>query len=272
MIDGSGDRLHGRVAIVTGGAGILGSAATRALAGAGARVAVVDVDMGRAEALAHEVAEALDAEIRAFSCDVSDPRSVASTVATVKAEMGGIDVLLNNAAAKLKDMQAFLAPFEEYELDAWREVMSVNLDGMFLVAQAVGKVMIEQGRGGAIVQTSSIYGVVAPDNRIYQGSELDGLPINSPAVYAASKAGVIGLTRYLAAYWAPHSIRVNTISPGGIFSGQNDEFVARYSARVPMGRMALADEVAAAALYLASDASSYVTGQNLTVDGGLTAW
>lgn len=150
--------------------------------------------------------------------------------------------------------------------------MSVNLDGMFLVAQAVGKQMILQEKGGSIIQTASIYGVMAPDQRIYENSFYMGRQINTPAIYATSKAGVIGLTKYLASYWAKRGIRVNTLSPGGTESGQNDEFVHRYSSRVPMNRMAKADEMVGALLYLASDASSYVTGQNIVVDGGLECW
>jgi len=143
---------------------------------------------------------------------------------------------------------------------------------MFLVAQAVGKQMISQGKGGSIIQTASIYGLMAPDHRIYEGSSYLNRQINTPAVYTASKAGVIGLTKHLATYWAGKRIRVNTLTPGGTQSGQNDEFKRRYSNRIPMNRMADANEMVGALLYLASDASSYVTGQNIIVDGGLSAW
>jgi NAD(P)-dependent dehydrogenase (short-subunit alcohol dehydrogenase family) len=143
---------------------------------------------------------------------------------------------------------------------------------MFLMAQAVGKQMVIQGKGGSIIQTASIYGVMGPDHRIYEGSFYLGREINTPAVYSASKAGVIGLTRHLATYWADKGIRVNTLTPGGTESGQNDEFKKRYSARIPLGRMANAYEMVGALLYLASDASSYVTGQNIIIDGGLNAW
>ena len=148
----------------------------------------------------------------------------------------------------------------------------MNLDGMFLAAQAFGKQMIKQKLGGSVIQTSSIYGTVAPDQRIYEGSEYMGYKINTPVVYSASKAGVLGLTKYLASYWADHKIRVNAISPGGVSSGQNEEFKLKYSGRVPLGRMADSMDMVGAVLYLASDASSYVTGQNLIVDGGLTCW
>jgi len=150
--------------------------------------------------------------------------------------------------------------------------MAVNVDGMFLVAQAIGKQMVFQGKGGSIIQTASIYGVMAPDHRIYEGSYYLERQINTPAVYTASKAAVIGLTKHLATYWAEKGIRVNTLTPGGTESGQNDEFKRRYAARIPLGRMANASEMVGALLYLASDASSYVTGQNIIVDGGLECW
>jgi NAD(P)-dependent dehydrogenase (short-subunit alcohol dehydrogenase family) len=260
--------LSGRTAIVTGGGGILGRGFCGVLAEHGARVAVFDVD----EAAAQKTADAIGTSAIAVACDVSDPASVSESVARVVRECGGIDILHNNAASKSSDLKHFFAPFEDYTIETWREVMDVNIDGMFLMAQAVGKRMLEQGRGGSIIQTASIYGVVAPDQRIYEGSHYLGGAINTPAVYSASKAAVIGLTRYLATYWAANGIRVNALTPGGVESGQNDVFSKKYSARVPMGRMARADEMQSALLFLASDASSYVTGQNLIIDGGLTCW
>ncbi len=264
--------LAGKGAVVTGGAGILGRRFCAGLAQHGADVAVVDVLKDAADEMARALRE--DYRVRAvgIQCDVADPKSVVAMVAAAVAALGRIDVLHNNAGSKSEDLDAFFAPFEDYSLDEWRKVMAVNLDGMFLVAQAVGKQMIMQGRGGSIVQTASIYGIMAPDERIYEGSHYLGRQINTPAVYSASKAGVVGLTKYLAAYWAKHGIRVNTLTPGGVESGQNEEFKRRYSARVPMARMARADEMVGALVFLASEASSYVTGQNLIVDGGLQAW
>lgn len=266
--------LTGKVAVVTGGGGILGRQFCQALASFGASVALVDVNEEAARAAVDAIGQELDSDVTVapFVCDVSDPASVASLVNEVTAKLGGIDILHNNAASKSEDLDAFFAPFEEYSLDEWRRVMSVNLDGMFLVAQAVGKHMVERGQGGSVVQTASIYGIVAPDPRIYEGSYYLERQINTPAVYSASKAGVVGLTKYLAAHWAPHGIRVNTLTPGGVESGQNDTFKAKYSERIPLGRMAERSELQGALIYLASDASSYVTGQNLVVDGGLTCW
>ena len=264
--------LTGKTAIVTGGAGILGRRFCSGLAQFGANVVVADLHYDAAMKLATDLQDRYGARALAVSCDVADQQSVQKMVDHVVSELGEIDILHNNAAGKSKDLDAFFAPFEEYSLEQWREIMSVNLDGMFLVAQAVGKQMVEQDKGGSIIQTASIYGVIAPDQRIYENSFYLGQKINTPAVYAASKAGVIGLTKYLASYWAGSGIRVNTLSPGGTESGQNDEFNRRYSARVPMNRMAKADEMVGALLYLASDASSYVTGQNIIVDGGLECW
>jgi NAD(P)-dependent dehydrogenase (short-subunit alcohol dehydrogenase family) len=182
-----------------------------------------------------------------------------------------VSILLNNAASKTRDVDAFFAPVATFSLETWREIMAVNLDGMFNVAQVFGTLMAERGYG-SIVQTASIYGLMAPDQRIYEGSEYQGRAINTPAVYTASKAGVIGLTKHLAAYWGAQGVRVNTLTPGGVESGQNDTFKQRYGARVPLGRMARADEMVGAVLFLVSDAASYVTGQNIAVDGGLSAW
>ena len=264
--------LHGKVAVVTGGAGILGQHFCAGLAESGARVVIVDLLEGKAAELALALTDRYKVEALGIGCDVSSRESVQVMVERVVSEFGEINVLHNNAAAKSEDLDAFFAPFEEYSLDQWRKIMAVNLDGMFLIAQAVGKQMVVQRKGGSIIQTASIYGLMAPDHRIYEGSSYLGRLINTPAVYTASKAAVIGLTKHLATYWADKGIRVNTLTPGGTESGQNDEFNRRYSARVPMNRMATAQEMVGALLYLASDASSYVTGQNIIVDGGLNAW
>lgn len=261
-------RLDGKVALVTGGAGILGQKFCAGLAQAGAKVAVVDVDAAAAQA----VASSLGQPAIGFGCDVADPVSVQDCVSAVIDHFGAIDILHNNAATKTQDMRAFFAPFEDYSLDTWREVMSVNIDGMFLMAQAVGRHMIARAQGGVVIQTASIYGLVGPDPRIYEGSNYLGGPINTPAVYAASKSAVVGLTKWLATNWAAHGIRVNCLVPGGVSSGQNSVFSEQYAARVPLARMARSDEMVPALLYLASDASSYVTGQVLAVDGGWTAW
>ncbi|CAB4676268.1 unannotated protein [freshwater metagenome] len=263
--------LSNKVVLVTGGAGLLGQVFSQAFADSRAQVAVVDIDQPAAKSVADAVSKKSGQKVSGFGCDITSPESVAQMVTAVVSEFGRIDVLVNNAASKGSNLDEFFKPFEEYSLQTWREVMSVNIDGLFLVAQAVGKQMKLQG-GGSIIQTSSIYGVVAPDQRIYEGSQYNGRPINTPAVYSASKAAVVGLTSYLSTYWADSGIRVNSLTPGGISSGQNKTFDDKYSNRVPLGRMGQASELTGALIYLASDASSYVTGQNLIVDGGLSTW
>jgi NAD(P)-dependent dehydrogenase (short-subunit alcohol dehydrogenase family) len=264
--------LDGKTAVVTGAVGILGQRFCRGLAEFGAQVAVVDLDQERCAAFAAELEHDYGRPALGIACDVSDPASVANMVDQVVKRFGAVHILHNNAASKSADLDAFFASTEEYALSEWRRIMSVNVDGMFLVAQAVGKQMQKQGMGGSIIQTASIYGLLSSDKRIYEGSFYLGRQISNPAVYSTSKAAVVGLTRYLAANWGDARIRVNALVPGGVESGQNETFKARYSARVPLGRMAQADEMVGALVYLASDASSYVTGHCLVVDGGLSAW
>lgn len=251
--------LKGKTAVVTGGAGILGTHFCETLKSAGARVVCLDMTKNPNTDLSIE-------------CDISKEDSVQAAVSEIIKKMGHIDILVNNAASKSSSLDRFFDAFEDYSLQTWKEVMSVNIDGMFLLAKHVGKHMKENKIKGSIIQIASVYGVVAPDQRIYEGSEYKGRAINSPAVYSASKAAVIGLSQYLATYWGENGIRVNTITPGGVSSGQNNKFSEKYSARVPMGRMATEKDMQGALLYLASEASGYVTGHNLIVDGGLTAW
>jgi len=259
--------LTGRTAIVTGGGGILGAHFCEGLAAFGANVVVVDI----AEDAAQKVAAKLPGKPLALAVDITDEKQIAGMVEKVSGHYGRIDILHNNAATKPKDLARFFDSVETFDMKVWNEVMRVNLDAMFMVAKHVGGFMAGMG-GGTIIQTASIYGVVAPDQRIYEGSQYLGHKINTPAVYAASKAGVVGLTKYLCSYWGEQGVRVNTLTPGGVESGQNDTFKKNYSARIPLGRMAQASEMVGALVFLASDASSYITGQNIIVDGGLTAW
>ena len=264
-------QLKDRVAIVTGGTGILGKHFCAGLAEFGADVVVVDQNAEQTRELAGYLSDTYKQNCIGIECDVADKKSVENLTQQVLKKFGKIHILHNNAATKTKDLDKFFEPTETYSIEEWKEVMSVNLDGMFLVAQSVGAQMAK-AKGGVIVQTGSIYGVMAPDQRIYDGSEYNGRPINTPAVYSASKAGVVGLTKYLASYWGADGVRVNTLVPGGVFSGQNDTFVKKYSARIPLGKMAEPKDMVGALLYLVSDAAKYVTGQTLMVDGGLSAW
>lgn len=264
--------LKEKVAIVTGGAGLLGQKFSTGLAEFGSNVAILDLNLNKSNEIANELQFKYGIKAKGYECDVSNPDSIKTVVSEIVVEFGKIDILINNAAAKTENLDEFFASVENYDIEQWKKVMSINIDGMFLMAQAVGKQMVAQAYGGSIVQTSSIYGILGPDQNIYEGSQYLNRQINTPAVYSASKAAVIGLSRYLATYWAKNKIRVNTIIPGGVESGQNSEFVKKYSARVPMGRMANPDEIVGAVIFLSSEASSYITGQNIIIDGGLESW
>ena len=255
--------LSDRVALITGGTGVLGKVFARALAGYGADIVLIDLDQESCASCSTEIANETGRRAIGIRADVSNAEDVSRAVRLAQETFGRIDILVNNAAAQPPGM---FASVEEYSVDVWNRVMAVNLTGQFLMARTVAPTMKSQGKG-SIVNISSIYGVVAPDQRLYEGSVF-----NSPPVYSASKAGVLGLTRYLAAYWASSGIRVNSITPGGVFQEHEDPFLSRYSSRVPMGRMAEQGELRGAVLYLASDAANYVTGHNLIVDGGLTIW
>jgi NAD(P)-dependent dehydrogenase (short-subunit alcohol dehydrogenase family) len=262
--------LQGRVAVVTGGAGILGRHFCAALAEYGASVAILDLDAEETAELAQDIERRFAGRAVGLAVDVTSPDEVKSAIDTVEELLGPIDILHNNAATK-GEIDRFFDPIEEFGLDTWRKVMSVNLDGAFLVAREVGCRMARRGRG-SIIQTGSIYGHLAPDQRIYEGSSYEGRAINTPPVYSASKSGLEGLTRYLAGYWGGSGVRVNTLVAGGVKSGQNDVFEKNYSSRVPLGRMANPEDLCGPLIFLASDASSYITGQSILVDGGLSAW
>jgi NAD(P)-dependent dehydrogenase (short-subunit alcohol dehydrogenase family) len=253
-----------RVAVVTGGGGILGRAMTDRLTSDGWAVAVVDRD----PTAARTGADAGGVGAHAYECDVTDLEHLQELRERIESELGVVSALVCNAATKSEN---FFSPFEEFPLPDWNEVMATNLTGPMLCAQVFGPPMVDVG-DGAIINVLSIYGLVAPDQRIYDGSEYEGRAINTPAVYSASKAGLWGLTKYLASYWGRSGVRVNAVVPGGVFSGQNQTFVDAYSDRTMLGRMAQSDDIAAAVAFLLSEDAGYITGQKLVVDGGWTAW
>lgn len=267
--------LSGRVAIVTGGPGLLGREFCRTLAEAGAAVVVADINTKAAQ----EVAAALNQQSYkavAVTVDVTKPDSVKAMVETTLNTFGRLDILVNSAALDPKfDPEAIArgipaGSFEDYPLDQWKQALDVNLTGMFLCCQAAVKPMLAQGKKGSIINICSTYGLVAPDQRLYQR---EGKQVAfKPVYYSVTKAGVLGLTRYLAAYYAGTAIRVNALTPGGIYNDHDEAFLKAYSARTVMGRMAQKHEMNGALLFLASDASSYMTGSNVVVDGGWTVW
>jgi NAD(P)-dependent dehydrogenase (short-subunit alcohol dehydrogenase family) len=265
--------LTGRVAIITGAAGLLGRGYAHTLASAGAHVVLTDIDEHSIVDLAAEIGKQTDVETLGLRVDVADIESVNTMVAKTVEKFNRVDILVNNAAINPKFDQdhsgVHVNDFENFPLKAWQESIDVNITGMFLCAQAVTPPMREADKG-VIVNVSSTYGMVGPDQRLYHR---EGEPIQyKPVTYTVSKAAAIGLTRYLATYFAGTGIRVNTLTPGGVFAGHDDEFVRRYSDRTVMGRMANREEMSSALLFLVSDASSYMTGSNLIVDGGWTAW
>lgn len=271
--------LSGKNALVVGGRGFLGRRFCAALAELGAKVYSSDLPEPSLAAARDHSTIASNQTIEQFNCDVTDPNSVRQMVEQVSAAATRIDVLVYSVTAKPKD---FYVPFTECSLEGWQLVLRAELDGLFLVTQSVGKIM-ERAGAGSMIFLSSIYGIVGNDQHIYEGSNLRELylgdntsetkQVYAHPVYAAAKGAVISLTRFLAAYWGDNNIRVNCISPGGLaHPGENEEFLKRYSARVPLGRKGGLDDVSGAVVYLASDASSYVTGHNLVVDGGWTAW
>jgi 2-deoxy-D-gluconate 3-dehydrogenase len=269
--------LSGRAAIVTGGAGLLGAQFCRTLAQAGAKVLVADVNRGAGDDLAHQLlAEGYSAI--AVQTDVTDLGSVQAMVAGAVKAFGRLDILVNSAALDPKFDPRQVAnqlthsgsgAFEDFPLAAWEQALAVNLTGAFLCCQAGAQPMLKQG-GGVIVNLSSIYGLAGPDQRLYQ--QPGRSPRFKPVYYSVTKAGILGLTRYLATYYAGQNIRVNALTPGGVFNGHDEAFVQAYAARAVLGRMAEKDEMNGALLFLASDASAYMTGANLVVDGGWTAW
>jgi 2-deoxy-D-gluconate 3-dehydrogenase len=267
--------LTGRVAVVTGGVGLLGAEFCRTLAEAGAAVAVVDLNASASQAVAESLKDS-GYEALALPTDITQPDSVAAALQQILSRYGRLDVLVNSAALDPKfDPEAVtrgITPgaFEDYPLDLWTSALNVNLTGTFLMTQACVRPMLEQGKKGSIINICSTYGLNGPDQRIYVKDRKR--VAFKPIYYTVTKAGVLGFTKYLAAYYAETEIRVNALTPGGVFNNHEDYFVKNYSAKTILGRMAKKDEMNGGLLFLASDASSYMTGNNLVVDGGWTAW
>ncbi|RPI68595.1 MAG: SDR family oxidoreductase [Ignavibacteriae bacterium] len=262
--------LNDSVAVVTGAAGLIGTHYCAALASAGATVVAVDLDEDRVRSLA----SSLGPRHLGVAVDITNPTSVTALREHVQQHKGHVDILVNNAAINdmvegaSHDIEA--SKYENYPLELFRQVIDVNVTGMFLMCQSFGPEMAKQGRG-SIINIASTYGVVAPDQSLYR--EPDGTQSFYKGVaYPVSKGAVLMLTKYLASYWGRSGVRVNTLSPGGVENGQPDHFINTYSDRTPLGRMADAEDYAEPLLFLASDASRYMTGHNLVVDGGFTIW
>lgn len=264
--------LKDRTAIITGGAGLLGTEFCTTLAEAGASIVVADINNQAAQDLSENL---LGKGFQAISheTDITSEISVRKLVDVAIQKYNQVDILVNCAAIDPKfDKKvpgSYTEEFSDYPLEVWHHALEVNLTGAMLCCREVSKPMLDAGKG-SIINVSSIYGVVGPDQRLYQD---EGKPTQyKPVYYSVTKAGLLGLTRYLATYFSGKNIRVNALTPGGVFNGHKDSFTVRYSERAVLGRMAEKNEMNGALLFLASDASSYMTGANLIVDGGWTAW
>jgi NAD(P)-dependent dehydrogenase (short-subunit alcohol dehydrogenase family) len=267
--------LTGRVAVITGGAGLLGEQHARAIASAGGVPVLVDVASARARQKAEQLRTDYGVEALELQADITSADSVSQCLEVVLRQFGRVDILINNAANNPKmenSADVNFSRFESFPLEQWNRDIEVGLTGAFLCAKVFGAEMARRGRG-VILNVASDLALIAPDQRIYR---LPGVPEHlqpvKPVTYSIVKSALVGLTRYLATYWADSGVRVNAISPGGVANGQPDEFVAKLSHLIPLGRMSRVDEYQGAILFLCSDASSYMTGANLVVDGGRTCW
>jgi len=250
--------LSDKVALVTGGAGLIGETLCRSLAHHGAAVVIVDTDTDAGEFLADDIGGG--AHFRPY--DVTDTAEVEAMIESTIDEFGSLDILVNVAYPRAGDATG---TYEEIEIGDWQTNVSLHLTSYFYTSYCASMAMIKQDSGGSIINFGSIYGVQAPDFKIYEGTDM-----TNSVEYAVIKGGILNLVRYMASYLGKHGIRINAVSPGGVFDNQNEDFVEKYESRTPLGRMATPEDVAGPVVFLASDAAAYVTGHNLVVDGGWT--
>lgn len=263
--------ICGRVICITGGLGQLGQQFTGELVKRGAKVAILDLPESAEEVLTpyNDVQDS----VLYISVDITNKKSIEKSLNTVISHWGVPHAIINNAALDSPPGSPAEenGPFETYPEESWDKVMEVNAKGVFLTSQIFGGAMAKEGRG-VIINICSTYGLVSPNQNIYEYRRKNGEEFYKPVAYSASKSALLNLSRYLATYFAPKGVRVNLISPGGVFNDQDEEFLKEYCPKVPMERMANADEYNGAIVFLVSDASSYMTGSNLVIDGGWTAW
>ena len=267
--------LTGRTAVITGGAGLLGVKHAEAVASAGATPVLVDIAGDAAAERARQIGARHGVAALGLACDITRPSDVQSLLRRVLDETGRVDILINNAANNPKaeaPLGETWSRLESFSLEQWQADVAVGLTGAFLCSQTFGTEMARRGNG-VILNIASDLAIIAPDQRIYRrpGVSDDQQPVK-PVSYSVVKTGLIGLTRYLATYWADKGVRVNAISLGGVYNDQPHEFVQKLTELVPMRRMADVDEYQGAIVFLCSDASSYMTGSNLVIDGGRTVW
>lgn len=258
--------LHGRRALITGGAGHIATAMAETLAEMGADLVLLDVDQSKLDDLSNRLTKTYDVHVSYVSCDLENDGDRFAAIQAVQANGAALDILINNAAfVGTSVLEGWTATFDRQSLAAWRRALEVNLTAVFHLSQALAPLLSASGHG-TIINIGSIYGEMGPDWSLY-----DDTGMANPAAYSTSKGGVLQLTRWLATTVKP-DIRVNAISPGGVERGQPEKFVSRYVKRTPLGRMATEDDFRGAIAYLASDMSAYMTGQVLRVDGGWGVW
>tara|TARA_B100000315_G_scaffold49464_1_gene44065 strand:- start:2244 stop:3101 length:858 start_codon:yes stop_codon:yes gene_type:complete len=267
--------LSGRVAVITGGAGLLGEMHARVIAEAGGFPVLADTRGEAAVKLANDIQKEFQGSALGVGVDITQKQEVVGLRDAVLEKFGRLDILINNAAnnPKVEDETGDAwTRFEKFPIDAWNDDLAVGLTGAFLCSQVLGVEMAQRGKG-VIINISSDLGVIAPDQRLYakDGILSDKQPVKS-VTYSVTKTALLGLTRYLASYWAGQGVRVNALCPGGVETGQSIEFKKRLQQQIPLSRMAQKEEYQGAILFLASDASSYMTGSTLVVDGGRTCW
>lgn len=268
-------RLDGRVAVITGGAGLLGYQHAATIAGLGGIPVLLDINAEALATNAARLAEETDCLAPSYEVDITDLQALEAVGQQLLADHGRVDILINNAARNPKVESAGDKDFsrlEHFPWEQWQLDLDVGLGGAFNCAKVFGAQMARQGRG-VIVNIASDLGVIAPDQRLYrvEGREADQQPVK-PVTYSVVKHGLIGLTKYLATYWCEQGVRCNALSPGGVYAGQNDVFVSKLTQLIPLGRMAEADEYRGAIAFLCSDASTYMNGANLVMDGGRSTW